>query len=840
MAEDFNPDAIDAAVNSVYGKKPSQKSSKPTGLEGLNPELTSRIQEAQVAYREQYGKDLPITSAFRTKEDQTRLYNQRQNNPNPVAAPGTSKHETGDAIDIAAHVPEEFLNKFGIHRPLGKKDPVHATVMPNFERPEADPMDLSGLDSAVQDVYKNPPVQKPATNPIAAAGRSSAGFLDTIVGNIQALPGTAIAETGYAGVRALEGLGLAKKGQAERGRAEVYKTMVDPYTHPVGKTFGVTQTPEYQGEATQATMQFIGENMDKGADWIVKQTGLPKADVENMMNTIMVGIGPAAGKIVKPVAGKVLGAVDTGVDTAINAAKAVKEKIAPNATMEEQFRRKKMGYTQEGEPTQLAGVGAARAEHNPYGGLISGEEGARGAYPTVKLSKIRQDASPKEQAVRQEILQDVLGNQTNGIRQGVLTGNEDMLRNEYTLAKKSDTPAAQIMKDQFAKEQTAISNYAQDRVNRTGANQNFANDYERGQAINDAFAGDEGVLGWFKQQESQLYKTAKDKVGDNPITTNNVDKLFSNQQFKSGLGLTGNENVVASAEKLINLAKTVGFEDEFGVFHPANSISAFDAVKKANNAGWTKDNAKVIRRINQAIDKDVATAGGGDLYKVADRMHQAQKTLFGSKGIKTLFGNIDPNGVQAGTAFDVIPQKLNSMPFDQWRHIYDTADQLSRGTFKVNGELIAVPEEIRVAAQAAKNEMKGTIARDIYSSGANKVGEWNSNASNKRMNFLDQKIKHAFDPEEIQAFHKLNYAGQLMPSHGYEGAALQTSRLERVSEKFPAAGGVVGGTVAGPKGAIAGQYLGEKSKGFLKGRSQRQAAERLQQQLEENFRKGRE
>ena len=488
----------------------------------------------------------------------------------------------------------------------------------------------------------------------------------------------------------------------------------------------------------------------------------------------------------------------------------------------------------------MAGVGAARAKHNPYGGLISGEEGARGAYPTVKLSKIRQDAPPKEQAVRQEILQDVLGNQTNGIRQGVLTGNEDMLRNEYTLAKKGDTPAAQIMKDQLAKEQTAISNYAQDRVNRTGANQNFANDYERGQAINDAFAGDEGVLGWFKQQESQLYKTAKDKVGDNPITTNNVDKLFSNQQFKSGLGLTGNENVVASAEKLINLAKTVGFEDEFGVFHPANSISAFDAVKKANNAGWTKDNAKVIRRINQAIDKDVATAGGGDLYKVADRMHQAQKTLFGSKGIKTLFGNIDPNGVQAGTAFDVIPQKLNSMPFDQWRHIYDTADQLSRGTFKVNGELIAVPEEIRVAAQAAKNEMKGTIARDIYSSGANKVGEWNSNASNKRMNFLDQKIKHAFDPEEIQAFHKLNYAGQLMPSHGYEGAALQTSRLERVSEKFPAAGGVVGGAVAGPKGAIVGQYLGEKSKGLFKNRSQRQAAERLQQQLEENFRKGRE
>ena len=705
-----------------------------------------------------------------------------------------------------------------------------------------DLLDMTGVESLFKSASKQQqtPTTPPARNPIAAGGRTVAGILDTAIGGIQSLPGAVTAEVGYAGARALEGLGLVKPGVAERGRAAMYKQFVEPFSKPVGQTFGVTQTPEYQGEASQQAIQFVGQNMDKGADWISAQTGIPKADVENMMFTLSSAAGPAAGKIVKPVAGKVLGAVDTGVDTAINAAKAAKEKFAPNAALEEQFKRKKLGYTQEGEPAQLAGVGAARAEHNPYGGLISGEETATGVYPTVKLSKIRQDAPPKEQAVRGEILQDVLGNQTNGIRQGVLTGNEDMLRNEYTLAKKGDTPASQIMKDQLAKEQVAISNYAQDRVNRTGANRNFADDYERGQAINSAFAGEEGLTGWFKQQKNDLYQKARDTVGDNPINTNNVDKLLSNEQFKAGLGLTKNESVGASAEKLINLAKTVGFTDEVGTFHPANSISAFDAVKKALNKGWTKENAKVIRTINQAIDKDVALAGGGDLYKIADRMHQAEKTLFGSKGIKTFFGDIDPNGVQTAKPFDVIPKELNALKFDQWRHIYDTADQLSRGTFKVNGELIPVPEDIRIAAQAAKNEMKGAIARDIYRAGASKKGEWSANAANGRLNFLDRKIKHAFDPEEIQSFHKLNYAGQLMPTHGYEGAGLQTSRLERVSEKFPAAGSVVGGTVAGPKGAIAGQYLGEKSRGFLKGRSQRQAAERLQQQLEENFRKGRE
>ena len=843
MASDIlNVEDIDSFARSSFGGKPASKTSKEPNLEGLNPDLASRLQEAQAAYRELYKKELPITSAVRTTEEQAKL----AANPNkkyPAAPAGKSQHEVGNAIDVSPNVPDEFLNEFGLHRPHGKKDLVHVEAMPNFNNKSDDLLDMTGVESLFKQESKNKenaPTVPQARNPIAAGARTTAGLLDTIIGGIQSVPGTALAETGYAGARALEGLGLVKPGVAERGRAAMYKQFVEPFSKPVGETFGVTQTPEYKGEASQQTMQFISQNIDKGSDWISKQTGIPKADVENMMGTLMVAGGPVAGKVTKTVGGKVLGAAETGAETASNVAKAAKEKFAPNANIEEQFRRKKMGYEPEAETTQLAGVGAARAEYNPYGGLISGEEGAKGAYPTVKLSKIRQDAPPKEQAVRGEILQDVLGNQTNGIRQGVLTGNEDMLRNEYTLAKKGDTPAAQVMKDQLAKEQVAISNYAQDRVNRTGANRNFADDYERGQAINGAFAGDEGLLGWFKQQESDLYQNAKNTVGDKPIVTNNVDKLLSNQQFRSGLGLTGNEKVVESAEKLINLAKTVGFEDDFGVFHPANSISAFDAVKKANNAGWTRENAKVIRRINQAIDKDVALAGGGDLYKVADRMHQAQKTLFGSKGIKTFFGDIDPNGVQTGKAFDVIPKELNALKFDEWRHIYDTADQLSRGTFKVNGELIPVPEDIRVAAQAAKNEMKGAIARDIYRAGASTKGEWSANSANNRLNFLDRKIKHAFDPEEIQSFHKLNYAGQLMPTHGYEGAALQTSRLERVAEKFPVAGQITGTTIAGPKGAIVGQYIGEKSKGLFKGRAQKQAAERLQQQLEENFRKGRE
>lgn len=49
---------------------------------------------------ERRGKRLVVNSAYRTLAQQMLLYNGRFNNPNPVAAPGTSNHQSGLALDI--------------------------------------------------------------------------------------------------------------------------------------------------------------------------------------------------------------------------------------------------------------------------------------------------------------------------------------------------------------------------------------------------------------------------------------------------------------------------------------------------------------------------------------------------------------------------------------------------------------------------------------------------------------------------------------------------------------------------------------------------------------------
>lgn len=334
--EDFDPTKIDAAVNKAFGTKaaPAKAPTAGPNLEGLNPDLAQRLQQAQEAHRQRFGKDLQITSGVRTREEQQRLYDRYKAGEKgiymPINPADYPKQKTfhSDAVDIATSVPESFLNEFGIHRPLGSKDPVHAVLMAKpastkatsetatsadgrgttigpeivFTESRGDTgiesvdklMNPEAINAAVTTAMKEPPKKgKVATKVSSFFGdltASAAGLADTVIGGIQSLPGMAMAETGYALARAGEGMGIVEPGRAERGRAAVYRQFVEPYQRPVGEALGVTESPAYKGEASQQLMQFIGENINKGADWISQKLGIPKADAENMINTALVGL----------------------------------------------------------------------------------------------------------------------------------------------------------------------------------------------------------------------------------------------------------------------------------------------------------------------------------------------------------------------------------------------------------------------------------------------------------------------------------------------------------------------------------------------------------------------
>lgn len=622
----------------------------------------------------------------------------------------------------------------------------------------------------------------------------------------------------YAGSRALGN----SPEQADQTAAKL-SSFLD---RPIGKALGITGDAAYKNEASRQILGFIGNNIHNGSQWVADKLGMPIQDVEHIVNALTAaapgavkdGVGAvktAAGTIRSQFAklneyrnGPLPAQYSTdGATPAANDAAGIHSGAAQVQPPLDQGGRAQPAA---GQPRQIVGAGSAAANANIYP-VLTGEETARGPFPVVKLSKISTDVSLPEQQARSQIAGQILGD-INRVRTGVITGNENALRNEYTEAKSPNpTPKGELLKQQIADEQNALSDYSQERVEATGALPTLSNDYQRGEFVNSVFAGEDGLTGHLKALKQEIYDQAKQTVGDNPVDTSHLDRLLQNKQFNAELKLNGQKDFTGGLGELVNVMKTSGFKDA-----PPNSVAAMEALRKSLNAQWTPANKHYIGQAIQAIDDDVAQAGGAGLYEQGRAIHKAEKTLYASKGIKTLFGDIDPNGVQTATPFDAIPKKLNDMPFDQWRHVYETADALSKGRIPgAPNNMPPPPKELQQAAAQAKNEIAGMLARKIHEAGAKNIGTWNQNAANAAMNSLYMKIERAMPPEEQTAFHTLNYGGQIMPGvHSYEGSGLQMKRMADAGlfeRHAPAIGATIGELTHIPGAAWVGDKIGQKA-----------------------------
>lgn len=137
------------------------------------------------------------------------------------------------------------------------------------------------------------PGPRRGTTPVGIA-RGVASLADVTLGG--AFPG-AVQFGAYPFLRA-----AGKTPEEAKAAAE---SMAGKFAQPFGKAFGVVGTPEYEQETSRQLMNYIGENFQKGAKWISDRTGLPAADVENMMATLTLTtpkVVPAAVKGVKTAA----------------------------------------------------------------------------------------------------------------------------------------------------------------------------------------------------------------------------------------------------------------------------------------------------------------------------------------------------------------------------------------------------------------------------------------------------------------------------------------------------------------------------------------------------------
>ena len=76
-------------------------------------------------------------------------------------------------------------------------------------------------------------------------------------------------------------------GETAEDIAASQERVLGAVAQPIGRATGVTETPEYQENALRQAVTFVAENLDEGADYLSKATGLPKSDVANMMQVAL-------------------------------------------------------------------------------------------------------------------------------------------------------------------------------------------------------------------------------------------------------------------------------------------------------------------------------------------------------------------------------------------------------------------------------------------------------------------------------------------------------------------------------------------------------------------------
>lgn len=410
--------------------------------------------------------------------------------------------------------------------------------------------------------------------PIANVLPSVASLADVTVGSV--LP--------FVGKQATYAVGRAL-GQNPT-EAEATSTKVSEFLDkPFGKAIGATENPAYKTEASQQLMNFIGENISKGAEWIAQKTGLPVNDVQNMIGTATIAAGKGVEITAKPVA-KAVGTF-------------LKEREIPPSELQSQF-----------EAKGGANVGAAQVQNQ----TILNEAINRAQSPDLKAEF--QTLKPKE--INPVVLERHLEADTLPIpirlTKGQATQDVKILSDEINsraknpeLAYRYNEQNAQLIDNINAiKENAAPDVYGTNHV-------------ENGQTLIDAYK----IIDEAKKADINLkYEALKNAAGGQfPID----GVAFANNAFKQLSKDLKSDFVPPAIEKQLKRFQE-GEPMTFEQFESMRTNLAAE-MRKASRAG--DGNAEMASSIVRNSLEDLPLSGGAEALKpLADEARAAAKNRF--------------------------------------------------------------------------------------------------------------------------------------------------------------------------------------------------------------------
>ena len=633
---------------------------------------------------------------------------------------------------------------------------------------------------------------KDQTGAATQFGRAAASLYDLTLGG---LAPAIIEPVTYAGARAF--------GQAPEQAKETSTAAAAPFEAPMGRLFGVTETPEYKGEAGRQAQEFVAEYFQQGAQAIAEKTGMPVQDVENMAGTALAAIGIKAAPSVQR--GIVGGAekVETALGTAPTPP--VAPRVEPTLAG-----KPKVSYAEFQAQLEARKAGAAAPVLPPS----SGPNTATMPAPTLTKPFGEVQYAPKgmvnlpEQEARKQILSRIGLDQA---RKSSVEGDGFAASNEYVTSG-VDAPVGQLYRDTLAKERATLENFGQEIVRRTGGSVGLDENtiYTRGTKITKPFDDFKTLL---ESQMSKAYDQAKAIAGTKPaVTPTNLQKFLNTDS-----NFTVNDSFMSLRRGIESHLRENDLIGPDGRVKPM-TVEQAENLRKYTNSNWNNERAGLIARFKDQIDNDVTKVAGEDVYKSA-------------RDIRTKIGNLldDPKGVSKIMDYDPQSPMNRAVPFEK---IATTVERMSvdqqRHLLKVLREM---PDELRPQADAAIAEIKAQFANRILQEGSKNKDQWNAKNITEYLNDNNIKLRLLMEDKDLaQMIKDLHDAGHILKyDQKYKGAAIQAHNLIRLGAVpllgtlgtsvggyvggalggFPGAG--VGATVGGMMGAQRGVKMAEKS-----------------------------
>jgi hypothetical protein len=603
----------------------------------------------------------------------------------------------------------------------------------------------------------------PKADAATQLGRTAASFIDTTLGGVA--PGI-IEPVTYAGARFI--------GKTPEAAKEISTAAAAPFESPIGRAFGVTETPEYKGEATRQLFDFIGENFQKGAAWIAEKTGAPVQDIENMMGTVVAGAGVKAAPAVSRATVGAAEAIEGKLGTA-------KPAVPPAPRIEPTMGKPKVSYadfqaqleaTRTGQPA-MPPVQSVQTPTMPAPTITQ-------PFPEVKYAPKGKVNLP-EQNARKDILSRI---GLENARQSSIAGDGFAAANEFQTSK-VDAPVGQLYRDTLASERAALENFGQRIVERTGGSLGLDETtlYNRGTAITKPFDDFKTVL---QTQMKQAYDQAKQVAGGQPsVNPSNIQKFLDTDS-----NFTVNDNFMSLRRGIQSHLKENGLVDAEGRISPM-TVEQAENLRKYVNSNWSNERSGIIGRLKDNIDNDVTLVAGKDVYKNArDIRTKIARLLDDPKGVAKIMDYDPQSPMNRAVPFEKIATTVERMDVDQQRHLIKLLKEM--------------PPELRPQADAAIAEIRAQFANRILEEGSKNKGQWNAANITKYLNSNNRKLGILMEDKELaQMVKDLHDAGHILKyDPSYPGAAIQAHNLVKMGAA------PLLGTVGGSIGTAFGMSIG--------------------------------